>query len=224
MIKLVSILLSVSFVLFQQVHAEEWKTLKDADGIQVQSRPVADSAYHEFRGTTIVEAPIASALGVLDDTAACPEWLGYCELSTLLDDNGFGSRHVYQVNDLPFPASNRDVVTKVTVSHDVPSGEITISMESVPDYYPRQKYLRIIKSSGFFNLTPLSPSTTRVIWQHHADPGGKLPAFLANSMIVDLPFKSLQKMRLLVKEEKYQRLALTFDEAGNMTGLLNRSW
>jgi len=203
---------------------QEWNLRKDKDDIQVYSRDIKDSAYDEFKGVATIHASLASTLGILDDVAACPKWINYCAKSIVLDDNGYDERHVYQINDLPFPATNRDVVTKVKITHDVATGIITINMTSTPDYYPRSKQTRITRSNGFFQLIPVSAGITKVIWQHHVEPGGVLPAFLANSMIVDLPFKSLRAMRVLVKEEKYQRLKINYDADGNLVGLLNRTW
>lgn len=222
--ELTSVLIVMSILSAPLSVSAEWKLLKDKDNIQVYSRDVKDSAYDEFKGIAIIEASLAATLGVLDDVVACPEWISYCASSILLDHNGYDERHVYQQNDLPFPAANRDVVTKVKITHNPITGIVTIKMTSTPDYYPRSKQTRIIRSDGFFQLSPVSAGNTRVIWQHHVEPGGVLPAFLANSMIVNLPFKSLQAMRLLVQKEKYQQLKIEYDKDGNMVGLLNRSW
>jgi hypothetical protein len=202
----------------------EWKLLKDKSNIKVFARNVEDSAYDEFRGVAVIEAPLASVLGVLDDVSACPEWINYCASSVILDDNGHDERHIYQINDLPFPAANRDVVARVVTTHDVSTGVITINSTARSDYYPMGKQTRVAKSDGFFQLTAITASTTEVVWQHHVEPGGVLPGFLANSMIVDLPFKSLLAMRSLAQKEKYQRLQIEYDENGKLAGLQNRSW
>jgi hypothetical protein len=202
----------------------EWKLLKDKNNIQVFARDVEDSIYDEFRAVAIIEASLASTLGVLDDVSACPEWINYCASSILLDDNGYDERHIYQINDLPFPAANRDVVAKVVTSYDMATGIITIRSSDRPDYYPMGKQTRVAKSVGFFQLSVVSASTTRIVWQHHVEPGGVLPGFLVNAMIVDLPYKSLLAMRSLVKKDKYQRLKFEYDENGKLDGLLNRSW
>ncbi|MDK1022732.1 MAG: START domain-containing protein [Gammaproteobacteria bacterium] len=224
MIRLSGVLIIISILSGSISVSAEWKLLKDQDEIQVFSRHVKDSAYDEFKGVAIIAASLASTLGVLDDIAACPEWINYCDSSILLDDNGYDRRHVYQINDLPFPAANRDVVTEILISHEVATRIITIKMTSRPDYYPRSKHVRIIRSDGFFQLVPVAEGRTRVVWQHHAEPGGVLPAFMINSMIVDLPFKSLQAMRLLVQKDKYQQLKIDYDKDGNMVGLLHRTW
>ena len=224
MIRLFGLSLAIVFLVGPVSAETDWKLLKDKNEIQVFTRDVAGSAYDEFKGVATIEASLASTLGVLDDVSACPEWIDYCDSSIVLDDNGYDERHVYQINDLPFPAANRDVVTKVVTSYDVATGVITVNMTDVPDYYPRGKQTRVTRSVGFFQLTPVTASTIEVVWQHHVEPGGILPAFLANSMIVDLPFNSLQAMRSLVQKDKYQRLQIEYDEDGKLSGLLNRSW
>jgi flagella basal body P-ring formation protein FlgA len=58
--------------------------------------------------------------------------------------------------------------------------------------------------SGYFELTPLDGASTRVVYQMHLNPGGKLSAGLVNAKNVDTPFETLKNMREVVQREKYR--------------------
>jgi hypothetical protein len=201
-----------------------WELVKDEDGIRVHTRTVDSSPYKEFRGTTIIGASIASVLGVLDNNSACPDWVHQCESSVLLEDDGLGNRYTYQVTNLPFPVASRDSVMHVNITNDTVTGIITILTQSAPDHYPPSKHVRIVESTGSFELTPLSAMETRVIWSQHVNPAGKLPAFMINAFVIDMPFKSLQAMKKVVLRPEYQVLELNYDEDGRLQGIRNKTW
>jgi len=202
----------------------EWELVKDEDGIKVHTRTVESSPYREFKGTTIISASLATVLGVLDANGACPDWVHQCESSVLLEDDGLGNRYTYQVTDLPFPVASRDSVMHVNITNDAATGIITIITHSAPDHYPPSKHVRIIESVGSFELTPLSANETRIVWSQHVNPAGKLPAFMINAFVIDMPFKSLQAMRKLVLLPRYQALELDYDADGILQGIRNKSW
>jgi hypothetical protein len=47
-----------------------------------------------------------------------------------------------------------------------------------------------------------------VTWQHHTEPGGSIPNWLVNKLIVDTPFNTLRNLRSIVQEEKYEKVKL----------------
>ncbi|MFQ5787419.1 MAG: START domain-containing protein, partial [Thermodesulfobacteriota bacterium] len=71
---------------------------------------------------------------------------------------------------------------------------------------------RIKKSTGSYKLKPLTDSTIEVTWQHHTEPGGGIPKWLVNSLLVDTPFKTLKNLRKIVQEDKYKKTKLKYSE------------
>ncbi len=55
--------------------------------------------------------------------------------------------------------------------------------------------VRIPKSTGFWTITPISENQTKLEYQMHVEPGGYVPAWLANLKIVDTPFTFLYNLR-----------------------------
>lgn len=204
--------------------AEQWKLLRDQQGIRIYSQKVNGSKYEAFKGIIVLQSSPASILGLLDHTEASTEWVQFCTFGKTLKSNGFSERYIYQVTDLPFPLATRDAVFRATTSYNPVTQAITVTLAAAADFYPATEYVRIRIGSGYFHLRPIDDDNTEVTWQLHVDPGGAIPAFLINMMLVEIPFQSLQRMAEQVKKEPYQRLEFKYDADGNPVDLLHRSW
>lgn len=216
--------LLLSLALPHTLAAEEWKLLRDRQGIQIYSRKVTGSKYEAFKGIIVLKSSPASILGLLDHTEASSEWVQFCTFGKTLKSNGFSERYIYQVMDLPFPLATRDAVFRATTSYNPVTQAITVALAAVADFYPATEYVRIRIGSGYFKVRVIDDDNTEVTWQLHVDPGGAIPALLANMMLVEIPFQSLQRMAQLVIKEPYQRLEFKYDADGNPVDLLYRSW
>jgi hypothetical protein len=89
----------------------------------------------------------------------------------------------------------------------------------MPDEIPQTKHVRIREAFGTYILEPTRENKLRVTWQQYADPGGALPAWLVNSMLTDLPFKSLRAFRELVQQSPYREARLVYGPDGTPTGI-----
>ena len=64
--------------------------------------------------------------------------------------------------------------------------------------------MRMPISRGHWILKPQNDGRVSVEQQFLVDPGGFIPAWIANLMIVKGPLASFQSLRDIVKQEKYQ--------------------
>ena len=219
-------LILLSGVLGTTVHAatdNAWQLDISEDGIKVYTREVEGSKYREFKGVVDLDAGLPSAVGVLDNAAACVEWLHLCEESRVLDKRGWSERFIYQVSDLPFPASTRDAIFLARIRQGA-DGHIHVTLDSRPDFIPQTRYVRIRESHGEYLLQPMPNGKTRLTWTMYIDPAGRLPAFMVNRLLTDIPLESLRNFRDTVKQDKYRVLEFRYDDNGNPVGLLHKSW
>jgi hypothetical protein len=197
----------------------QWTQRKEKDGIIIYARPVTGSKYQEFKGVVELNATQASALALLDDVSVCAQWLNRCKSSVVLDQASGQQRFIYQISALPFPFAARDSIIHASIVQQ-DTDNIRVELESEPDYIEETKYVRIRVAKGHYLLTKLGESKIRLIWEQHVDPAGALPAFMVNSLLTDLPFKSLANFRELVKADKYRDARFIFDDDGTRTGLI----
>ncbi len=200
----------------------DWQFAKDQSGVKVYTAAVAGSKYKIFKGVTILDTSMASVLGVLSDSPACSKWIDLCRHSETIEFTSFNRRVIYQVNDLPFPVRDRDIVVLATTSYQAETGSFILALESKPDLYPLKKLTRIRLSYGSYTLIPVAEDQIKVVWEHFADPAGFFPSILVNALIVDIPLHSLVNLKKLVAEEKYQFLEIDFDDHGIPVGLIDR--
>ncbi|MEX2489846.1 MAG: START domain-containing protein [Pseudomonadales bacterium] len=203
--------------------AEDWQLDRHEDGIKVYTRKIEDLKHREFKGVVELETSMASAVGLLDDTEACQDWLHMCQESRVLEQKNFSERYIYQVTDLPFPASTRDAVFRAVISQST-SRDIRIDLTSRPEFIPETRYVRIHDSYGSYLLEKLEDNGIRLTWTMYVDPAGSLPAFLVNRLLTDTPFESLRNFREVVQRDKYQMLMFEYDEHNKAVDLKNRSW
>jgi len=197
----------------------QWTLRKEKDGIVIYARPVSGSKYEEFKGVVELDATQASALALLEDAGSCTEWLHRCESSVILKRVDEQQRYVYQISNLPFPAATRDSIIHATVMQQ-DADTIRVVLESEPEYIEETKYVRIRVAKGHYLIRKLGENKIRFTWIQHVDPAGTLPAFMVNSLLTDLPFKSLTNFRRLVATEKYSEAKFIYDENGARVGLI----
>lgn len=202
----------------------EWELAKDKDGIKVFLKTVPGSKIKEFKGMTNIKSSLDSILAVLNDTEACPKWIHNCKDAFKLSEISFNEGYVYQVINFPFPVKDRDLILHSVMTQDVDTNQVTIKLTAVPDYIPETRNVRIKKSDGLYLLKPLPDRSIEVTWQHHTEPEGGIPKWIVNSLLVDTPFKTLNNLREIVKEEKYQRARLQYSSNGVAVGWDVKDW
>lgn len=198
--------------------AHAWETQLDKDGILVQSRLTAGAKYQEFRAEAEIDATVAQAIALLKDIPACRQWLFRCKESRLITEISTTERIFYQVTSLPFPAKSRDAIFHAAMSFEGVSS-VRVTMSSMPDEIPQTRHVRVREAFGSYMLETIGEHKLRVTWQQYVDPGGSLPAWLVNSMLTDLPFKSLRAFRDLVKQSPYRDAIWAYGPDGTPTGI-----
>ncbi len=172
----------------------DWTLKKDKDGIKIYTRSVADSQLKEYKAITLVKTDINSAKTLILDFASYPEWQHNCSTAKLVKKSSDHELYSYVITDAPWPVSDREVVVRTDISEQ--NGVITMKMTAIDDLVGKSKSMvRIPAMTGFWQLTDKGNGTVEIMQQVHADPGGSIPDWLANSAVVDTPFKTLLNMK-----------------------------
>jgi hypothetical protein len=181
-----------------QVQAAQWRLVKDEAGIRVYLQQIPGSSFQAFRGVTRMRTDMPRLLALQDDVSAACAWIHACREQRLLKHEGNLS-WAYSRFHTPWPVQPRDSILQVTTTHDA-DGRVTRTLLGVADYLPLQPgFVRVSKVEGFWSLTPLD-GEIEVVYQVHSEPGGSVPAWLANSFVVDAPFNTLQGLRKLAEK------------------------
>jgi hypothetical protein len=189
----------------QGLYAAEdaWNLRRDSDGVQVYTRHVEGSPILEYKASVTVDAPLEEIIPLYEDEKKLPVWFYQCTAAELLEDEGPLQKIIYFVMDFPFPVAQRDLIFRRVKSTDAQSGAVSYSMDALPDKLPLKKgKVRMPYLKTLWRFTPLKDGRTEIYFQQHSDPGGSIPTFVVNKLVVDIPFHSLKNLRQLIMTEK----------------------
>lgn len=190
--------------------AEEWELRRDRDGIKVYTRAVLGSEYKEVRSEMTVPYPVNELVGLVMDTDACPDWAALCKDSHVAESVSPQEAFIYTYNDLPWPVTDRDAVghVKWRIAND---GTVTMQVQIVSGKVPtKRRVIRLSQGTTSWAFTPTADGNTQIISYAHLDPGGSVPPWLTNMLLVDSPFDTMENMRAVVATGKYKNASFDF--------------
>lgn len=197
-----------------------WQLAKHADHIKIYTRDMPNSNFEAFKAVTTLDAPLSSVMAVMATASSCMQWVHGCIEAENIRVDSFNHRFAYSVNDLPWPASDRDYVVRIDTDAHPRTGAITMRFHAVKGMKPKVSGdVRVIDSDILYRFTAVDARHTHMVWIQHTDPNGLLPSWLVNSLTVDIPFKSLKKLNKVVNLPQYQGYRIDYDQSGQITGV-----
>lgn len=204
------LLAPVSFA-SDEVHTDSWKLERDKKGVQIYTRDVKDSPYDQVKGVTLINTRLSSLVALVRDTEACPKWADLCAESRLHESLSETEHYVYTLNDIPWPASNRDVLAHVTWEQDQESLQVTMHSKATTGLVKKNKgVVRLTQANASWIFRPVGDGVVEITTQAHIDPGGPLPGWMTNLFLVDSPYNTLLKMKQAVSNPKYANAEVSF--------------
>ena len=193
--------------------SSDWELEKEEEDIQLKiyTREISGSSLKEFKGEMIVETKITTIAALFLDSKAAPQWMHQCEKFEVIEQTDPKKALIYFINGAPWPVSDRDAVISSNMSQDPETLALRIDVEVIADRLPENDdYVRIPRMKGFWSFTPMPEGEIKIVYQVHAEPGGSLPAWLANSVVVDTPYHTMSNMLEMLVLEKYQQAKIPF--------------
>ncbi|MDX1633518.1 MAG: START domain-containing protein [Marinobacter sp.] len=194
----------------------DWQLQKEVDDIRIYTIDQDDSPFRAFKAEALLDVPLSNVMAVMLDPTSCLEWVHGCSESRAFGAGDFADRYAYSVNDMPWPVSDRDYVIRIRTQGNEANGEVVMNLNAVPARQPEQDGLvRVDRSDTLYRFEPVGDKT-RMIWLQHTDPNGALPGWLVNSLLVDIPLKSMQQLERVAASPRYDHHELVYDEQGNL--------
>ena len=222
----VSLSLLILLITYSSAHAApaldpndpEWELQKEEDNIQVYFKNVDGSDIQAFMGRMEMNASVSSIVKVMKSEETCVDWVEGCINAQDLDGGTFKQSFQYGVNHLPWPADDRDYVNEAITVHDKETGDIVITLKAVEGHVPVEDYVRLTKMNIRYYLSPISENKTKVIWVQHTEPGGYIPDWLVNMLLIDIPFYSLTRLEAVAQKPEYKSVEFLYGEDGHAEG------
>lgn len=179
-------------------HAFEWQQVKNKQGIEVYQQALGNGLL-KLKAITATEGCLASFESLLFDTQNANKWLSNIEKVTVLKSPSPNEHIVYTQFNAPWPIKNRDMVTYSRIFRTSKS-QTQIGIQAAPNVYPKQSnYIRIEHVEASWVINQLSQNKISIEYQAIADPAGKIPLWLGNSVAKSNVFNTFKKMRARLK-------------------------
>lgn len=199
----------------------DWELRKESDGIRIFTTDLPGSDFAAFKAVADMDVSMSQLMAVMINPKSCMEWVHNCIASRAFGDGDFHDRYAYSVNDMPWPVQDRDYVIRIRTHGEEQSGVVVMDLNAIPDARKdNDDYVRVEKSDTLYRFEPLGPDQTRMTWIQHTEPNGTIPSWLVNSLIVDIPLKSMRKLETVAQKPRYAGYELRFNPAGELADVV----
>jgi hypothetical protein len=182
-----------------------WKLEFDKEGIKVYTRHVDGSAFKEFKADMVMDGKLSEIADIIADVERFPEWSYKTASVKIIRKEGTTIQYFY-VSDTPKFLKTRVAFFESKKTIDPITNEITFSLINIQGNQPiSESEILIPTMKGYWKLTPLGDNKVRVMMQMLTEPGGIIPAWLANLVVVDSPFVTLKGLRTQLLKKSIAR-------------------
>ena len=201
----------ILILLFLSPPAGNWELKKESDNILVYTRKSADSDLKELKCVTTIKTSLSAIVKMLIDVEHYPEWIFNCDKASLVKQISDTELYNYQVISAPWPVADRDLTCHLKVIQNSESKVVTVTSEAVSGLAPETAdIVRVKKCRSVYTLTPLANGNIHIAFELSTDPGGNIPVWLVNSVIVKGPFSTQLMMNKILLSGKYKSVKLDY--------------
>jgi hypothetical protein len=172
-----------------------WELKKEENGIRIYSRSVKESKYKELKAVFDLPGTYEQLRSILNDVNNYKTWVCNTESSHLVERKSETEMVYYSRVSAPWPISNRDFYSDTRIWMDSTNHQMRLSSRSIDRFPPTGHVVRIAFLRSEWIITAPSPNTLHVEYTLSWDPGGDIPAFLANAVSTSGPLQSFTQLK-----------------------------
>lgn len=189
---------------------EDWKQIREKEGIMVFTRSNPDIDFKEFRSSMIVDGTLDQFLSVLYDIEGLSSWGYNVKRASLVSRESDTLQVYYAEAKAPFPYKNRDGVYLNRFKWNSSERKLQVEIEMPEDLIPEKDNLVRMEGYGSWKVNDIGGGKLEITFQMQIDPGGSIPAWMANMFAGDTPYQTLLGLREAMQEMKYQGKSYDF--------------
>ena len=186
----------IVFVLFASSSLQNWDLVRDEDNIIVYQQISEETRIHEYKAEAVINTPIDSLYKFFLDFDNYHCWIPSCIESKLMLSNSDTAFVYYARYDLPWPFADRDAFSLITIKRTNNFIEVVSKPYVTNEEAIYKGIVRVKEYKEHYRLERISNNEVKFHMQGMYNPGGYIPAWLANKFIKYGPFdviKSIEK-------------------------------
>ena len=195
-------MVSIMFLICPALFAQTWNFIKEKDGIKIYTRTADHSSFKCFRGETVFHTTMEKLSMYIGNVENVDWWdKNVKEIKVLYSEPDKLIKY-YLVYDVPWPLNDRDLCVEARITIDPVTGEKVVSAKPLLDVVPeREGIVRIRNYWQKWTLKPAGKNNIQAVLEGFVDPGGSVPSWIYNMVIVDTPLKVMRGIKVLVEEK-----------------------
>lgn len=209
------------------INAEErndWKEVRDVDGIRIFTRDIPGSPLITVRGVSQLDAGILKTGHIIRDVSRYIEWVPQLQLARIIEQNQVSEWLVYLLIELPWPVSDRDVLLRFRADINNTGDHITYHVQSVEqDSVPELPgVVRAEIPDARVLLSGDDQDQTQLDAYMQLDLKGFIPVFVNHFVTKKLPVKLISRLRRQSRKEDIIADTVYWEDLGNQPLQLRR--
>ncbi len=209
---------AVSFLLFILIlfnmseikaQTEEWKKIKDVDGISVYTTSKDNSELKTVKITAEAKSSLSALVSLIKDASAQKKWVFLNKDCRILKVCNMGEWIYYGQSEAPWPVLDRDIVSRVRMIQVPDTKEVIITAQTEKGLYPKQKnFVRIPYGYSQWRFMPEKNGNVKISLIVKVNLGGNIPLWLMRLVATRGPYLSMKHFLKELKKEKYQNISI----------------
>lgn len=181
--------------------SQSWEFVKEKDGVQIYSRKTAGKQLKSFKAIAEINAPVEKIFNLLENVNNTDWWdKNVTQIKVLLYEKNKTARY-YMVYKLPWPVKSRDLCVNSTVEIDSETG--IYKLTAVPllgGVAEHDNLVRIKDYQQIWTVRATGRNQAHVELESYVDPGGSVPNWLYNLLLIDSPANSINGLKLQMQK------------------------
>ncbi len=185
---------SLSFKALQAQSA--WELKKDKDSIKIYARTTGESKFNEMKVIFNLHGNFQQLRSIIEDVNHYKDWVYASKESMLVEKKNNNELIYYSEIAAPWPLSNRDFYSDTRIWFDSANNQMRISSCNLMNKYSEKSHLvRIPFLKAEWTISMLSKAMMHVEYILDWNPGGSIPAWIANMFSTSGPYQSFNQLQ-----------------------------
>jgi len=190
----------------------EWKMIKGFDNsIKAYVQKVPYSQIKRVKVETVIETTLSELVALMKDSENHNNWVFLNKEASIIEKTDDFNWIYYGVTDTPWPISDRDFITDITLYQDSIDYSVTFTSYALPDFLPeREDCVRVPYISSVWTFNPIGNGSVHIVLEIEADVGGKIPVWLTNLVVTKGPLSTMNGLIDELKTNKYKDVKIDY--------------
>ena len=173
-----------------------WELKKNKDSICIYTRSTEASKFNELKVVFNLHGNFEQLRSVILDVNHYKDWVYASKVSTLVEKRSSDEMVYYAEVSVPWPLANRDYYSDTRVWVDSAKKQMRISSCNLINKYGEKEHIvRVPFLKAEWTISMLTASMMHVEYILNWNPGGSVPAWIANMFSTNAPYQSFTQLQ-----------------------------